>query len=486
MDDRAIALPGDGAERGAPAGPAPDVWALAADLDLTEASSLDFECPVAVRVSPDKVHAQVRLAADALNAPLEMLVSLAQEQCSALGVQIPLAESDVSGYLRHCREGEWVTIASGTPAIPPIDGGADVLVALSAGADTAYSRRGRCFVRAHTPLATLRQGRPGTPGRDIYGRTIGVRTLRTGRLPRGENTYVGDDGTTLLASCDGEVVLRQLLIHVEPTRIVDGATLEVGRTVECPGDFFVQGTVGGCAIAAAGDVYVDGHAQGSCITSAGGGVTVSRGVAGERDRHAILRAPSFVACHSALHATLSTAGEVYLHEARYSLVEAGGNIHLGGTIEASLHDVEVRIEGGIICAAPPPPPPTPAPTERQYLRVPTGIRGEAAVGGVLPLRFLPCCLDDLSEGGACCRFSGYDEVALPEAGAFLHLKFALPGRAARIYAIARVVRHIAPRTIGVAFADLMQSDRARIAEYCLEAAGFYPAALLSSAADRKR
>ena len=481
-DDSADSAAGDddSADGAAPG----DIWALAGGIDDLEAD-IDFTCPVAVRLSPDRVHLQLLLEPDARDAGLDLLVSLVREQCHDLGVEIPLAMADVDAYLRACREGVWTTVVSGTPPTPPVDGGVDLLTPISPSTDAAASGRGRRPVRAHEPLARLRYGSPGAPGRDVSGKELPVRTPRAPRLPRGENTYASDDGTTLLAACDGEAALRNLLVQVTPMRILDGDDIAPGLTLYLPEETFVRGSIGaGCTIRAAGNVHVEGDVQSAHLVSLGGSILVGGSVTGDTGQPCDLEAHAHISCGTALHATLRAGADIRLREARFGVLKCGGNVHIRRSIADSLHDVDLHVGGSVMSSAPLPLPPGPAPTVRQHFRVPTTLSGRVAPYGKQPHTFARCTIEDLSAGGARCRVEGRDAPTLQH-GAPVHLAFELSDGVPPVVLIGRVARVIVRHVVGVAFVDLMGRDAARLSEYCRELARIHPAALLCAAADRR-
>lgn len=460
-----------------------DIWALAGGIDDLDAD-MDFTCPVAVRLSPDRVHLQLLLEPDARDAGLDLLVSLVREQCHDLKVEIPLATADVDAYLRACREGAWTTVVSGTPPTPPVDGGVDLLTPISPSTDAAASGRGRRPVRAHEPLARLRYGSPGAPGRDVSGTELPVRPPRAPRLPCGENTYASDDGTTLLAACDGEAALRNLLVQVTPMRILDGDEIAPGPALDLPEETFVRGSIGaGCTVRAAGNVHVEGDVQSAHLVSLGGSILVGGSVTGDAGQPCVVEAHAHISCGTALHATLRAGADIRLREARFGALECGGNVHIRRGVADSLHDVDLHV-GSVMSSAPLPPPLDPAPTVRQHFRVPTTLSSRVAPYGKQPNTFARCTIEDLSAGGARCRVEGRDAPTLRH-GAPVHLAFALPDGAPPVVLIGRVARVIVRHVVRVAFVDLMGRDAARLSEYCHELARLHPAALLCAPADRR-
>src|SRR5581483_94034 len=137
--------------------------------------------------------------------------------------------------------------------------------------------------------------------------------------------------------------------------------------------------------------------------------------------------------------------------AKRCTLEVGGNVYLGESLEASMREVTLSVNGGVLPRLQPLPELVAmAPNaERQHVRVATQIRARMALHGVPPLTFRPCILEDLSEGGARCRLTEATPELVPAPGAIIQLKFALPGAAEHLLGIGRVVRSAGLLAAGV-------------------------------------
>ncbi len=434
--------------------------------------------PVAVRLSPDALHLEIFLAPDAPLLRSDALAVLIQRDSARLNVHLPLTVRDLDARLRSARRGAWITLLSGTEPTPPVDGRVELLVPvpiatesqprtgpLGAAAGLPATLGTRQAVRAGTPLARLSRGVPGTPGCDLLGREIPPRPPREARLPQGSNTRVSEDGTTLIAACDGEVTLRHLGIHVTPMHVHDGDLTAADSPLISELGVFVTGSVRDARIAARGEVYVRGDVHESRIESERGGITVLGSVAGTAARHAELRAGFDIICGSALHADLYAGSHIrLLVEARHAALHAPGNLYLHRSIEQSLLETQTQIEGAVIPALPAAPALVAVPTERQHFRVGTMLPATLALHAAQPMSFQPCTIVDLSTSGARCRLSG----EAPSEGSIVQLKVALPPDDEPMLIVARVSRRVGPDRAGLAFLQMTQRDRHRLTEYCLQ------------------
>lgn len=443
--------------------------------------------PVTVRLSEDALHLEAFLAPDAPLLPLDALVALIKEQSARLGVYLPLTPRDLEARLRSSRRGAWMTLLTGTLPTPPVDGRVELLVPVPVRQGTAGERGARFAVRAGTPLARLRRGTPGRPGHDLLGRPVPARLPRPGRLPQGTHTRTSDDGTLLLAACDGEVVLQRLLIHVRPTHVHEGDLGVAHGPLIAPGAVFVIGNVlPGAEVRAGGDVYVQGDvSEARVISGKGGNIAITGSVSGAEGRVSELRADGEISCGTAIHAALRAGSHIRLQsEARHSTLRTGGNIYLSRSIERGLYNVQLEVAGALIPALDAPQPFVSMPSDRQHVRVSTRLRAALALHGASSLLFQPCTVIDLSAGGARCRLSSPWASGGQEMGAIVQLKLALSDGEDEVLAIARVSRVIAPTVIAVTFLQMTQRDHDRLTAYCLQLLPSGPHGKLPTAADR--
>jgi hypothetical protein len=323
------------------------------------------------------------------------------------------------------------------------------------------------MVRAHTPIARIRPGRPGTPGLDLRTGPLPVRPPRRTRLPQGENTYPNGDSTHLLAACDGVVMLRQMALVVVPSHVHDGDLLAAHGPFSVPYALTVRGSVcEGAVVSAGGDIHISGDVDGARVTSARGSITVAGSISGTPAQRSRLEAHADIHCKAAVHADVAAGRDIHLATtAHRCALRAGANIYLRQSLEEGLREVSLSVGGGVLPRLDPPQLVAMAPTmERQYVRVSTWLPATLALHGMPPLTFHPATVEDLSAGGARCRLT---PELIPDEGAIIQLKFALPEGAEQVLAIARVVRRAGRETIGVAFLQMRERDQAQLREVCM-------------------
>jgi uncharacterized protein (DUF342 family) len=125
------------------------------------------------------------------------------------------------------------------------------------------------------PLAKIIHPETGTVGRTVTGKSIPAKNGRDISPPLGENVRMAEDGLTILANINGQVVLTNDKINVQPILTVKGdvnlktgniiflgtvvitGNVDDGFSVKATGNIEVQGTVGKAELDAEGDIIVN-------------------------------------------------------------------------------------------------------------------------------------------------------------------------------------------------------------------------------------
>jgi hypothetical protein len=355
----------------------------------------------------------------------------------------------------------------GVPPTAPVDDRIELLVPVPVMVGKRGMRGRRHVVRAGALLARRRLGGPGTDGYDLAGRLISATPHREARLPLGANTYAGEDGLSLYAACDGEVMLRRLRIEVVPQFVHEGTVPADDLSIRVDTPVFITGSVeAGACVEAEGDVYIQGAVREAEVVSRSGGITVMGNVAGALGRPSVLRAAGEVDCRSVRYGSIKTAGDLRLHaEAWQSTLAVGGDLYLDGQVEFMLLDVLLDVAGGIFPRMEALNEPSPVSEDRQHIRVATSLQARLALHGTPPLHFNPCTLVELSGAGARCRLQEDDQDPLPDT--IIQIKFALPNSRNQIQGIGRVVRILGPGLVTLEFLQMSRRDQNLLSAFCL-------------------
>jgi uncharacterized protein (DUF342 family) len=131
------------------------------------------------------------------------------------------------------------------------------------------------------PLAVKIPAEDGTVGRTVTGKVIPAKNGRDIAMPVGKNVHIGDDGVTIVADMNGQVVLAGGKINVEPVYAVQGnVNIKTGNIIFL-GNVIISGSVeDGYSVKAAGNIEVDGTVE-KAELDAEGDIIVHQGITGK-------------------------------------------------------------------------------------------------------------------------------------------------------------------------------------------------------------
>ncbi len=120
----------------------------------------------------------------------------------------------------------------------------------------------------------------GKPGHTLLGRFLEAKNGKDISLPLGKNVSVDADGRTIRATVNGQVLLVNDKINVEPIMEVDGVNIKTGN-ITFLGTVIIKGNVeDGFQVKASGNIEVYGTVENS-VLEADGDIVVSLGVMGK-------------------------------------------------------------------------------------------------------------------------------------------------------------------------------------------------------------
>ena len=136
-------------------------------------------------------------------------------------------------------------------------------------------------VVAGQPLARKLPPESGQTGRTVTGKVIPARNGKDIPSPLGRNVHMADDGTTIIADINGQVIFLGGKINVEEIFTIPGdVDLKTGNIMFL-GTVVVQGNVeDGFSVKASGNVEVHGNV-GKCEIVAEGDIVVHQGITGK-------------------------------------------------------------------------------------------------------------------------------------------------------------------------------------------------------------
>jgi len=115
-------------------------------------------------------------------------------------------------------------------------------------------------------LARKIMGKPGIPGRDVFGKVLPVTGFKDFQLRLKKNVYLSDDGLEVLAKCGGQPVRVDERTYMVENVYIRHSDVDLATgSIDFPGDVFVNGNVqDGLHIFAGGKLEIKGsvsHAE---------------------------------------------------------------------------------------------------------------------------------------------------------------------------------------------------------------------------------
>ena len=168
----------------------------------------------------------------------------------------------------------------------------------------------------------------GTDGTNIYGAAVPAKVGRTPVSPKGRNTELIEDGTKLIATCDGSIrFIRDVVDVNEVLRIPSGVDQTTGN-INFSGDVIINGDVSyGYSVKSGGNIKINGVVEGASI-EAEGDVFVSQGINGGEGQRIFIGGN--LKCRYIEDAEIEILGDIKADYIIGSNILCHGNIELSG------------------------------------------------------------------------------------------------------------------------------------------------------------
>ncbi len=196
------------------------------------------------------------------------------------------------------------------------------------------------------PLAQKMLPEKGKPGRTLLGRYLEAKNGKDIALPLGKNVRIDTDGRTIVADINGQVLLINDKIHVEPVMEVDGVNIKTGN-ITFLGTIIIKGNVeDGFHVKASGNVEIYGTV-GNSVVEADGDIIVSLGVMGKDQglvrsgksmwakfiQNATVEAEEFIVVRDGIiNSNVTSNKKIFVHGKRASII--GGHLFATEEIRA--------------------------------------------------------------------------------------------------------------------------------------------------------
>ncbi len=168
----------------------------------------------------------------------------------------------------------------------------------------------------------------GKPGKNVYGNETKPMSGKPVVFPKGKNVEITEDGKSLVASIDGQVVLADKKVHVYGLYEVPGDVDSSTGNIKFIGNVVIKGNVlTGFMIESGGTVEVQGVVEGATI-KATGDIVLRRGMQGA-DRGVLITDGNIVAKYIE-HSDINAKGDIKSEAIMHSVVACGGELELTG------------------------------------------------------------------------------------------------------------------------------------------------------------
>jgi uncharacterized protein len=207
------------------------------------------------------------------------------------GVVFGIKEDALRNFMDYPKYNETVLVAEGTS---PVNGN-DARIIYNFETDRSKiklkEKNGRVDFKESNVIQNVVEGQAlgkkippdeGQPGRTVTGKLLPAKDGEDVKFELGKNVSLSDDGMTALASINGQVMLSNNKISVEPVYVVPGdVNLKTGGNVIFLGTVIVKGNVeDGFKVKAAGNIEIMGNV-GKSELDAEGDVIVHQGITGK-------------------------------------------------------------------------------------------------------------------------------------------------------------------------------------------------------------
>ncbi|MCR4627262.1 MAG: FapA family protein [Treponema sp.] len=243
---------------------------------------------VVVEISNDEMHAMLTATAPAIGG-CDISSEQIERVLNTQGVQIPLDTERISEFVDNPIYDQEYEIMSG---IKPVDG-RDAYIAYQFETDLTKLRVKEAAngqmnfkelnkiqnVVAGQPLAQKMIAERGKAGKTLFGRYLEAKNGKDINLPLGKNVSLDSDGTTIIADINGQVLLVNDKINVEPVLELEGVNIKTGN-ITFLGTVVIKGNVDdGFDVKASGNIEITGTV-GKSNLEADGDIVVSQGIFG--------------------------------------------------------------------------------------------------------------------------------------------------------------------------------------------------------------
>ncbi|MBZ4665486.1 FapA family protein [Mahella sp.] len=307
------------------------------------------DAEVDISISRDAMEAYMCIFPEDGGKPCDM--DMVRNAIDKAGIKYGINWDAIESALQQGLFNQNILIAKGNEPINGQNGYIEYTVQLDADAKPRILEDGTVDYKHLDLIKNVRKGdvlarrippTSGTAGRTVLDKEIPAKDGKPVNLLGGKNTAISEDGDTLIASIDGQVVIRDGKISVLPVYEVPADVDNSIGDIEFVGNVKIKGNVRtGFSIKAAGDVEVMGVVEGATIIS-DGSIVLRSGVQGMNK--AVLEAGADIIARFVENAHLEAGHDVVADAIMHSYIKAGNSVTadgrrgliVGGNIKAAM------------------------------------------------------------------------------------------------------------------------------------------------------
>ncbi|MCL2270198.1 MAG: FapA family protein [Treponema sp.] len=204
-------------------------------------------------------------------------------------------------------------------------------------------------VTENQPLAKRIHAEQGVPGETVTGRYISASNGKDTTLPVGTNVHVDTDGDTILADINGQALMINNVVNVEPVFTVNGdvnlktgnvvflgtvvvtGNVEDGFSVKAEGNIEVRGIVARAELEAEGDIIINQGINGK----GGGQIRAGKSLWARFIENAHIKAGDMVIVSDGIINSYIDAGNRIICQGKRASIK-GGRLRAGEEINAKI------------------------------------------------------------------------------------------------------------------------------------------------------
>ncbi len=296
------------------------------------------------------------------------LLALLAKQHIGHGVNYPL----LTKIAREKQYAKLFLFATGIPPIHGEDGRIEHLISINTAPRYDEDAHGNVNfknlntinnITKNTCICNIIAPTLGADGLDIKNQKLKAIPGKAAVVPKGNHTFLSEDGLELRAELDGNLVLKQDKYHVETTLSIDCNIDNSIGNLNFLGDIHIRGIVkSGFTVEAKGNITIDGEVEDS-VLCAGGNLSISHGVTGfdksslqvggtltcKYLENTTVNCEGMISCDSIINCNINCNDSIYATEGKATII--GGNFNVfhkvvAGTI-GSKTNKPVRFNLGI-------------------------------------------------------------------------------------------------------------------------------------------